>query len=77
MDDRSRIDHGRWRDDCGRDNCGLGDHNGIGRNYIMRERNRRRRQADNASRKAESAVVVVMMPPRKYARSGPEFATWM
>ena len=67
-DHRGRSYHRRGR----RHDSGRRDHNGVGRNDIMRERNRRRRQADNASREAESAVVVVMevMSPREYARSG-------
>ena len=65
-DHRGLSDHRR----CRRHDSGLSDHNGIGRNDIMRERNRRRRQTDNARREAEPAVVVVMMPSRKYARSG-------
>ena len=85
MDDRSRIDHRRGRDNhrrrrddrglgnhsrCRRDDRGLGDHSGAGCNDVMRERNRGRRQADNARREAKPAAVVVVMPSREYARSG-------
>ena len=77
---RGLGDHGRGRrhdgrlDDYGRGrrhDSGRSDHNGVGRDDVMRKRNRRRRQSDNARREAKSATVVVMvMSSREYACSG-------